>query len=179
MTSSMLPPICLRGARGEMPEDCIRLIASVTLVDGVIVLSCAGHACAAGRRSNRSARRSSPACSLSARRRRRTCSDSFGPCRHKGPRSGGRWSNGGRSAGRRRWRCRWSRRRAALAPGEGLGDMKRLGVAHTNPFIHHLAAYARGGGAPLDRRGQVEADRTQIPLLHDLGDDPALCRCRA
>ena len=38
--------------------------------------------------------------------------------------------------------------------------------------------YARGGGAALDRRGQVEADRTQIPLLHDLGDDPALCQCR-
>ncbi len=42
-----------------------------------------------------------------------------------------------------------------------------------------MGRVARAGGAPLDRRRQAEADRSEVPVLHDLGDDAAIRHRRA
>jgi TetR/AcrR family transcriptional regulator len=37
-----------------------------------------------------------------------------------------------------------------------------------------MGRVARARGPPLDRSRQAQADRAEIPILHDLGDDPAI-----
>ena len=45
--------------------------------------------------------------------------------------------------------------------------------------LTRMGALARGGGAALDRRGQAAADRAEVSVLYDLGDDAALRERRA
>ena len=55
-------------------------------------------------------------------------------------------------------------------------------AGHPGFSRHHadaMGALARARGEEMDRRRQAQADRAQGPLLHDLGDDPAIRQRRA